>query len=223
MKVYIIIPCYNEAEHLAEVVESVKPYGRPVVVDDGSRDSSFKTAREHGAIALKHIMNRGQGAALETGDIYASARFADAVVHFDADGQHQASDIPALLEPIAKFQADVVFGSRFLNKESGNKVPLIKKWLILRPATWAQNFLLKTNLTDAHNGLRALSAKALKRIRISQDNMAHASEIIEQVKKFDLKYAEVPVTVLYHKFGLGFGGGFRIIRDLLFGKLNKKS
>ena len=112
----------------------------------------------------------------------------------------------------------MVFGSRFL--KSDDFTPFLKKWLILKPAILFQNLLLGVKLTDAHNGFRALSRKALELIRITQDGMAHASEIVEKVKLNGLKYREVPVTVLYNDFGQGFGGGLKILADWLFGKFN---
>ncbi len=219
MKVFIIIPCYNEAEHLTKVIGSAKQYGQVVVVDDGSTDNSFQIAKNSGVIVLRHLVNRGMGAALETGDRYALNQVADIVVHFDADGQHLAREIPQLVQPIISGQVDVVLGSRFLTKK--DQTPFLKKLFILKPAVFFQNFLLGVKLTDAHNGFRALSRQALEKISITQDNMAHATEIIEQIKQSGLTYKEVPVTVIYHEFGQDFISGLRILRDLLFGKFNK--
>lgn len=223
MKIFIIIPCYNESAHLARIIQSVKSYGAVVVVDDGSTDNSRERAEEQGIIIISHLFNRGQGAALETGDRYALSQGADIVVHFDADGQHQASEIPFLIHPILNNEADVVLGSRFIffADTRYNRIPFIKKWLILKPAIFFQNLMLGVKLTDAHNGFRALSKKALERIKITQDGMAHASEIIEQILEKNLRYLEVPVTIRYDEFGQGFFSGLKIIRDLLFGKINK--
>lgn len=218
-KVFIVIPCYNEAGYLAKVIESVKTYGRAAVVDDGSTDNSFKIATNSGVTVLKHLVNRGMGAALETGDRFAFEQGADIVVHFDADGQHLADEIPGLIQPIVSGQVDTVLGSRFLNQKS--LIPFFKRNLILKPAVFFQNFMLGVKLTDAHNGFRALSRHALEKIRITQDGMAHATEIIEQIKVNNLTYQEVPVTVIYHEFGQGFLSGLKIIRDLLLGKFNK--
>ncbi|MDP2946125.1 MAG: glycosyltransferase family 2 protein [bacterium] len=219
MKIFIVIPCYNEAEHLAKVIQSIKQYGQAVVVDDGSTDNSFTIAKNSGAVTLRHLVNRGMGAALETGDRYALNQVADIVVHFDADGQHLAEEIPKLVQPIISGQVDVVLGSRFLNKTSS--IPFFKKYFILKPSVLLQNLLLGVKLTDAHNGFRALSLRALEKISITQDSMAHATEIIEQIKQSGLAYQEAPVTVIYHEFGQGFLSGFMILKDLFFGKINK--
>lgn len=218
MKIFIIIPCYNEAENISAVLRSVLPYGIPVVVDDGSKDQTAKIASQNGAMVLRHIVNRGMGAALETGNRYAYNNGADIAVHFDGDGQHSAEEIPRIIRPIIEGGADVVLGSRFLKE---NNTPFIKKWLILKTAIFFQNFLLKVKLTDAHNGFRALSAKALGKINLRQDGMAHATEIIEQIVKLGIKHVEAPVTVSYKEFGQGFLEGMQIVKDLLFGKINR--
>lgn len=219
MKIFIAIPCYNESKHLLDVIKSVREYGEVVVIDDSSTDNSYLIAKNQGVKVIKHLVNRGQGAALETGDQYALRYGADIVVHFDSDGQHQASEIPNLIHPIVEGRADVVLGSRF--KKKNNKTPFLKKWLILKPAILFQNYFYGVKLTDAHNGFRALSRKALEKIRITQDRMAHPSDIIEQIITNGLRYLEVPVTIKYHEFGQGFMGGLKILRDIIFGKINK--
>ena len=219
MKVFIIIPCYNEAEHLLEVIKEVKEYGEVVVVIDGATDQSYQIAKNQNIKVLQHLVNRGQGAALETGNRYALSQEADIVIHFDADAQHTATEIPKLIQPIINGQVDIVLGSRFLKQE--NKTPFLKKWLILKPAIVFQNLMYGIKLTDTHNGFRALSRKALENIRITQDGMAHPTDITEQIISKNLRYTEVPVTIKYHEFGQGFLNGLKILRDLLFGKINK--
>lgn len=219
LKIFIVIPCYNEAKTISEVVKRCREYGTVIVVDDGSKDNSQNFARESGALVARHYLNRGQGAALETGDQLALTLGADIVVHFDADGQHLAEEIPRLIAPIENGEVEVVFGSRFLN--SKNKIPFIKKWLILKPAIFFQNLLLKVKLSDVHNGFRVVSKNALQKISLRQDGMAHGSEIVSQTVKNKLKYLEVPVTIRYNEFGQGFMGGLKIIKDLFFGAINK--
>lgn len=217
---FIVIPAYNEARSIAQVIEEVKkeiPEAKIVVVDDGSTDNTSSLASQHGAIVLRHVVNRGQGAALQTGDEYALDKGAEIVVHFDADGQHQAEDIKKMIEPIRKGEADIVLGSRFLEKT--NKVPLTKKFFILKPAIIFNWFFCGLKLTDAHNGWRALSRRALQKISITQDGMAHNTEIIEQIRKKGLKYKEVPVRIVYHEYGQSWGGGVKILRDLFWRKI----
>ena len=219
MKTFIIIPCLNESENIVKVINSVKEYGQVVIVDDCSIDNSYELGLNQGIVVLKHYINRGQGASLETGDRYALKHGADIVIHFDSDGQHNSLEIPKLIEPLLLGKVDIVLGSRFLN--STDSTPFIKKYFILKPAILFQNILLGLNLTDTHNGFRALNRNALSKMHIKQDGMAHATEIVSLIKEHDLKYVEVPVTVSYNEFGQGFIGGLQILKDLLFSKLNK--
>jgi len=221
MKIFIVIPCWNDSKSLAAVIAGAKKYGEVIAVDDGSDDNSVVVAEKSGAIALRHFINRGQGASLETGDIYAYNHGADLVVHFDADGQHRAEEILNLIAPIIENKADVVMGSRFIGENKQN-VPWLKKWLILKPAIFFHNLLLGVNLTDAHNGFRAMNRVALGKIHIQQDRYSHASEIVAEIAKSGLRYQEVPVTVIYHRFGQSFAGGLEILKDLFFGKFRKK-
>ncbi|MFA5126568.1 MAG: glycosyltransferase family 2 protein [Patescibacteria group bacterium] len=217
--IYVVIPAYNEAQRIGEVLQSLikLPYSL-VVVDDGSSDNTTEIVAQYPVIFLRHKINRGQGAALYTGTLYALSQEADAIVHFDADGQFLAGEIERLLEPILSRQADIVFGSKFLQS---NKIPFLKKLFIIRPAIWLNNIMTGLPLTDVHNGFRAMSGSAARQIDIKQDAMAHASEIVSQTKKLKLRYQEVPVTVIYREFGQGFFGGIKILLDLFIKKINQ--
>ena len=115
MKTYVVIPAYNEEQKIGEIIKDVqKMCSSVIVVDDGSADATYEVARREGAIVLRHLVNRGQGAALQTGITYALRNGADSIVTFDADGQHDTDDIERLIEPILQREADVVLGSRFL-------------------------------------------------------------------------------------------------------------
>ncbi len=216
-KIIVVIPAYNEEKNIGEIIRKVKTMvDEVVVVDDGSADRTVKVAEEQKAIVLKHLINRGQGAALETGDQYALKQDADIVIHFDADGQFLTEEIKDIIEPIKNGEAEVVFGSRFMEKKSN--MPWLKKNIIF-PLARIVNGLIGINLTDPQSGFRALSRKALEKIRIENDGMAHNSEIQFKVFKNNFKVKEVPIKVIYHNFGQRFSGGFKIIRDLLLSKL----
>lgn len=225
MKTVIVIPAYNEEKNIGEVVKKTKPLvDEIVVVDDGSSDQTFKAAREQGVVVLKHLINRGQGAALETGNQYALKQKADIIVHFDADGQFLAEEIKDIIRPIEKGEAEVVFGSRFLGKKS--EIPWFKEKIIIPLAGLVNKLLINVSLSDPQSGFRALSKKAAGKIRIENDGMAHCSEILYKVFKNNFKVKEVPITVVYRGFGQGLlagkgrgSGGFKIIRDLLLAKL----
>jgi len=220
MKTFCVIPAYNEEQTIEKVLSEVMPeVDGVVVVDDGSSDRTFDLAQREGAAALRHKINRGQGAALETGNQYAIKNEADIIVHFDADGQFSASEIKDLVEPIKSGRADMVFGSRFLGKKSN--IPWFKKYIILPLARLVNRIFLGVNLTDPQSGFRAMSREAAGKIKIENDGMAHASEILAKTFKSGLKIEEVPITVIYHDFGQRFSGGVKIIKDLILTKLSQ--
>jgi len=139
------------------------------------------------------------------------------VVHFDADGQFNPADIAKALAGMKEKNADVILGSRFLDNRS--RMPWTKKHIVLPIARLVNRFLTGLKLTDAHNGFRILSRRALQAISISQDRMAHNSEIIQQIRQKNLSYLEYPVEVNYNEYGQGVGGGLKIILEILHGRL----
>ncbi|MBS3172157.1 glycosyltransferase family 2 protein [Candidatus Woesearchaeota archaeon] len=215
-KTYIVIAAYNEENNITKVICSLKKegYHNIIVVDDGSKDQTSKVAKSAGAITLKHIINRGQGAALQTGMSYALLNNADYIVHFDADGQHNPKEIKYMLDPIIKKEVDATLGSRFLKKQ---KIPFFRK-LMLKGGILAILIFYRIKLSDAHNGFRALSNSAAKKIVIKSDRMEHASEIVEQINSKKIKYKEIPVTIKYTKETLKNGrkgqGSFDSIKIL---------
>jgi len=211
---WIVIAAYQEETTIGRVVGDVVAAGWPVVVvDDGSRDSTSREARRSGARVVRHVVNRGQGAALQTGIDYALACGAKAIVTFDADGQHRVEDIAALLAALDE-GADVALGSRFLGEMVGASVG---RRLLLRLSVVLSNALSGLPLTDAHCGLRAFRASAADSLRIRQDRMAHASELLRNIRRSGLRCVEVPVTVRYSAYSRAKGqsalGGLRILFD----------
>lgn len=219
-KIYCIIPAFNEAGVIAKVIEGVKPFvTQVVVIDDCSSDNTSEEARKTGVKVLRHVINRGQGAALQTGNEYALKYGADIIVHFDADGQFMASDIKEAVLLIANDEAEVVLGSRFLGKESN--MPWTKRYLIMPIARLVNKILFQSNLSDPQNGFRVLSRVAAEKIIINNDGSAHCNEILHKIFHYKLRVKEIPITVVYNEFGQTlFGGkgrgkgGFRIIKDL---------
>ena len=220
-QVWVIIAAYNEAGVLARVITTVASYGyRVVVVDDGSKDATRQIALANGALAIQHPMNLGPGAALQTGITYALAQGADAIVTFDADGQHRASEIEFLLSKLIRENAEFSLGSRFLGRSL--KVPAARRAL-LRLATVFTCLTIGLRLTDTHNGLRAMTRQGATTIRIRQNRMAHASEILSQIADGGLRYVEVPVTIDYTAYSLAkgqkIGDSLTILSDLITEKL----
>ncbi len=215
-----IVPAYNEEAYIGSVVRSLFDHvDEVVVVDDASSDSTFERATSAGATVLKHTINRGQGASLETGHAYARGVGADYVLHFDGDGQFDVQDILPALNHLKKSNADILFGSRFLDNRSN--IPWLKRKVILPLGRLVNRFFGAPRLSDAHNGFRLLSKKALSHIQITHDDMAHASEIPILAKRANLSIVEYPVKVVYREFGQSSLGGFRILKDLFLGKFIK--
>lgn len=204
-RIVVVIPAYNEGKAVGKVVKDLCRHGYSdvVVVDDGSRDNTSVIAENAGAMVLRHVINRGQGAGLNTGIQYALEIGADAIITFDADGQHRVQDIKALLRPLRSGKADVVLGSRFMGR---SKVPLLKA-MALKAGALFNWIVYGIRLSDAHNGLRALSRKAAMRIEITADKMEHASEILDEIRKKELRFVEVPVRIKYTDYSMQKGQG----------------
>ncbi len=216
MKTLVIIPAKNEALSIDKVVFDVRQAGYEVlVVDDGSTDTTATVAQSAGALVLRHIINRGQGASLRTGIAYALDNGYEAVVFFDADGQMLASEIPLLVNRLENERLDVVLGSRFLG--SAENIPLIK----IITLGLALLFTRKTTglkLSDTHNGFQVWRREALEQLQLCQDRYAYASEVLHEIARLNLRYQEVPVTIRYTEYskikGQSIWGVFSIIWDL---------
>lgn len=202
----VVIPAFQEATMIGEVVGKLRALGwQVVVVDDGSRDHTSLVAGNAGATVLRHPVNIGQGGALRTGFAWAlSIPVCEYVVTFDADGQHDPEDVERLLLPIAMNRTDVVLGSRFLRSDDAGRIPSLRRRL-LRLATLGARLRTGLRITDSHNGLRAFHRGAVARLRLSQDRMAHASEIQREIARLSLRYQEVPVHIAYTRYSLAKG------------------
>ncbi len=221
--IFIVIAAYNEARAIRGVVDGLKArYSNVVVVDDGSTDGTSAALADSGVFLLRHMVNRGQGAALQTGIQFAVRQGAEVVVTFDADGQHDTEDIPALVAPVLSGECDVALGSRFLHP--GTEVPQIRR-LVLKSGVLFTRVVSRVRISDTHNGFRAFSRKAASALRITLDRMAHASEIIDQIRENRWRYREVPVRILYTDYAMNKGqsswNALRIAWQFLFRKLTR--
>ncbi|HEY7298650.1 MAG TPA: glycosyltransferase family 2 protein [Xanthobacteraceae bacterium] len=223
LRVLIVIAAYNEAEVIGRVIADVKRRGYlPVVIDDGSRDNTGRAAGAAGAVVLRHPINLGQGAALQTGIEYALRHDTDYIVTFDADGQHRAQDIAGLLAALDRHGADFALGSRFL----GATIDLpFSRRILLKAATWFTCLTTGLHLSDTHNGLRAMTRRGASRISLRQNRMAHASEFLDQIARSGLSWVEVPVTVEYTAYSLAkgqtLGDSLAILVDLSTQRLHR--
>jgi len=219
--VFVVVPAYNEAPAIGAVLHELRAvYRHVVVVDDGSTDGTQDAARPFAAYVLRHPINCGQGAALQTGIDFAILRGAEYIVTFDADGQHRVEDIAVLLSPILSGEYDITLGSRFLGSIVG--IPHLRRRM-LRLGVLFTRLVNGVNLTDAHNGLRAFSRRAAQRINLRLDRMAHATELIDQVRQSGLPFKEVPVQIRYTPYSLRKGqstrGAIRIALHYLLGRV----
>ncbi|AIY01247.1 putative glycosyl transferase family protein [Arthrobacter sp. PAMC 25486] len=210
---------YNEASVVGTVISGLREvFPFVVCVDDGSTDGSQQAAREAGAVVIQHPVNLGQGASLQTGIEYAlNDPELDCIVTFDADGQHRVVDAQAMAERIKSGEAEVVLGSRFLDKRT--KMSLAKR-TVLRTAAIQSRMATGMALTDAHNGLRAFSPQVARSIHLTQNRMAHASELVHQLSEIKPNWVEHPVEIIYTDYSKAKGqsllNSVNILADLLF-------
>ncbi len=220
---WIIVPAYNEESLIGKVLGELIELGHNiVVVDDGSRDSTWLEASKHPVHILRHAVNLGQGAALQTGIFFALRNGAEYLITFDSDGQHSPEDIAALLEPLQTGEVQATLGTRFGEQMRNDKTPRLRR-MVLKIAAWAARKRTGLRITDTHNGLRGFTAEAARRIEITHNGMAHASEILEIIAHKRLTYKEVDVSIEYSPYSLKKGqklsNSFNILWDQFFGKV----
>ncbi len=205
-KEVFLIPSYNEWEVIINTIENIlkKDYKNIIVINDGSEDNTWELLEKFSKkiIILTHFANRWQWAALETGFEYVR-RFwkIKYVVTYDADWQHSIDDLKKF-EKILKNdkEIDVLLWSRFI-WEKKTKIPFFRK-IILRLGVLFTFFISNISLTDTHNWYRVIRKNALNKIKITQDGMSHASEILDMIAENKLIYKEVPVTIKYTNYSL---------------------
>jgi polyprenyl-phospho-N-acetylgalactosaminyl synthase len=223
-KVMVVVPAFNEQESIVPVIKSLLASGYEViVVDDGSEMELTNKLAGLPVHLLRHSVNLGQGAALQTGIEFAIEKNADYIITFDADGQHRPSDIENLLQPLISNEAEISLGSRFL---PGSKHNMKRSRMVLLKLGRFVNYIFTgLYLSDTHNGLRAMTVKAAKKIQLKENRMAHASEIISQISQHKIPFVEVPVHIMYTSYSRKKGqtsvNSFRIVFDLLLNKFFK--
>ena len=222
----VVIPMFNEAAVVGDVVRTVRErFGRVVCVDDGSADESGALARAAGAEVVRHPVNLGQGAALETGLRRALGDLAtEYVVTFDADGQHSVADAASMVATAGELGVQVVLGSRFLGDTqgaSGHRRALLKMAVTFTRATTGMR------LTDAHNGLRVFRRDAAERLSFRLHGMSHASEVLSVISREGWTYVEHPTTVTYTEYSRAKGqrgyNALNIVYDLALNRLRAAS
>ncbi|HEU5471775.1 MAG TPA: glycosyltransferase family 2 protein [Actinophytocola sp.] len=202
--VWLIVPVFNEGQVIGDVVRNArKTFPNIVCVDDGSRDNSSEEIRSAGAHLVRHPVNLGQGAAIQTGLEYARSRpGARYFVTFDADGQHQVDDVLAMLERLRAEDVDIVVGTRFHGDTS--HIPWIKRF-VLQTVVLLSRRTRRLGLTDAHNGLRVFNRTVADQMNITLNGMSHASEIVHMIERYGWRVTEEPVTILYTDYSMAKG------------------
>lgn len=187
-----MIPAHNEERTVGKVVfEALKHVNRVIVVDDGSTDDTADVARDNGAKVQELGKNYGYGYAITSGFNIGKA-LCDIVVTLDADGQHDAREIPKLIEPLIKDEADIVIGSRFLQDI---KIPIYRRfgiWMI----TTVFNFG-RSNITDSQSGFRVFKSDVLRELDIQESGFGQTTEIMIKARKHGYRIKEVPVSCSY--------------------------
>jgi len=220
--IFLIIPCYNEANIIRQTITTIIEKGYSIiVVDDHSTDNTKEQLKELPVIRVRHRLNMGQGAALQTGIRVALKKKAEYMVTFDADGQHDINDIDGMLQKLKEGQFDIVLGSRFLPGAGGN-IRTVRK-LLLKAACYLNYLFTGILLSDAHNGLRIMNRNAAECIHLKENRMAHATEILKEIKKHSLKFGEFPVHIHYSDYskkkGQSLLNSVRIFFDLVLNKI----
>jgi glycosyltransferase involved in cell wall biosynthesis len=220
-QIYILIPSFNEGKVIRQTIRSLGDQYHIVVIDDASTDDTANAVRDLPIYYLRHDINLGQGAALQTGMDFALQQGADIVVHFDADGQHNPADIDRFIDILKTRKVDVVLGSRFMRQDDLLAIPRLRR-LLLRVARVINGLLTGLWLSDAHNGFRVLNRNALHAIQLKENRMAHASEILMQIRRCQLRYVECPTHIIYTEYsqvkGQRWQGAVDILIDVFINK-----
>jgi glycosyltransferase involved in cell wall biosynthesis len=223
-KIWVVIPAFNDCDPLSNLLVKLAPLGySTVVVDDGSSDPIASKLTAPGVHVLRHCVNLGQGAAIATGLRYAIGQGAEYLVTFDADGQHSTEEISTIVSPLLDGKTDVTLGTRFAPGGNAFNISHARR-MTLRIATIFSRYTTGLRITDTHNGFRGFTRLAASKIQITQNRMAHASQILDEISRLSLSYTEVPVTIRYTAYSIAkgqrFSNAFNILWESLTGKFS---
>ena len=222
--IYVLIPVFNEEKIIEETINKLKVYfDHILIINDGSTDKTRAILENLDVIKINHPINLGQGAAIKTGIEYI-LKFsnADAVVTFDADGQHSVDDAILFAEKITVIKEEIIFGSRFLGFEKN--IPFFKR-LLLKTAIYFTNVIYSVKMTDTHNGLKAIKRSCLEKIELNISGYGFETEIIMNISKKKILFKEEPTNVIYTEYSLSKGqsifNAIKIFEEILL-RLFKK-
>jgi glycosyltransferase involved in cell wall biosynthesis len=226
LKICIVIPTYNEAEVIAEVVSGAKKAlkasaysGEVVVVNDGSKDNSSAIAKKNGAVIIDHVLNTGQGGAIATGLSYAQQHDFTIAVTMDADGQHDIKDVMRGINELIKRGDDLLIGSRLIDSKGMSRVKVLGN----KGLSIITHILFGINSTDSQSGLRVFSRRALEQLKWKTSGYEFCSEMLWRAKQLDLKMSEYPIKAIYTNYstsntrtaGQNNWNGINIVKSLI--------
>ena len=205
--ILVCIPAYNESSVIAEVISGLRKLGfiHILIINDGSTDQTEEVAREAGAMVITHLINRGAGAASQTGIHFARQNGYGYVLQLDGDGQHYLEDADALIQCMEEGNFDLVIGSRFLLKE--HEIPR-KRILYNKISNLFTNWFCIGNFTDSQSGFRLLNRKAIEELQLTLDGFGYCSEMIFMAEKGGLRIGEVAIRVRYTEYSMSKGQSF---------------
>jgi len=213
---WIVVPAFNEAGVIGDVITDLRTvFTHIVCVDDGSDDGTGDIALRAGAHLVRHPVNLGQGAAIQTGVEYARRQpGAQVFATFDADGQHRVEDLVTMIDRLGRRDVDIVIGTRF---GAGVTRPPLLKRVVLQTAVRLSPRGRTLGLTDSNNGLRVFNKTVADGLDITMNGMSHATEFIMLIAENRWRVAEQPVEVLYTEYSQSKGqpllNGVNIIVD----------
>ncbi len=205
MKLLVIVPAFNEAQVIGEVIAAIAkalPQAEILVVDDGSQDTTSSTATSLGSLVVRHIINRGLGGAIGTGLAFAKAQGYTHAITLDADGQHDPLDALPMIELLTRNQADIVIGSRLTHPLAAMPTDRL---ILNRLANVLTFILFGVTTTDSQSGFRAFNRRAIESLTLKTERMEVSSEIFAEIKRLKLRFAETPIKVIYTDYSRAKG------------------
>ena len=224
--IVVLLPAFNEEQVIGNVLSDIQKegYENICVIDDGSSDRTYEIAQSHGVNVLRHPINRGAGAAMQTGIEYVKMTNGQYLLCMDSDGQHAPDDITALINKMYESKADIVIGNRFMS--DANDIPETRKFYN-SIANIFTNVLCKNNYSDTQSGFRLLNRKAIETLNLGSRGFGFCSEMIILGEQIGLKIEQVPIKVVYTKYSMNKGQNFlegvRTAKDILWQKYFESS
>ncbi len=194
MKACVLIPAYNEAAEIKEVIRQIRQQGLAVVVvDDGSSDNTAQIAASDGAVVLKNIKNEGKGASLNKGFAYCLENGFDAVIAMDGDGQHLPQDLHLFINAARTPDAGIIVGNRMSQTRN---MPLVR-FLTNKFMSWLISLICGQRIPDSQCGFRLIKKEVLEKIKLKTSKFEVESELLIAASRAGFKIGSLPVSTVY--------------------------